>query len=777
MLVPRLSGSAGSEAIRLAEALVGSPVEGAWVPQKGARFAPPVYFQTAEVGVRDLRQLRRWLTGLLASASVEHTRLAVLMVGHEDGVLDVQEAACVLLDAALATPVTDLRVLELHEDTAVTALRALQHHRFHLRSKAFHHGARGVTAARTIERGEASRRVAPVQARPDRWSLLVAHGSTLTFGSARALSRSWTACVGAVVELSRADEALRRGARAEPTTCVAVAGLVAGLRTEDRAFQDDVVLELDGQSAEVPWELLELHGEEEPWQPAREYAMVRRMSDGGAVPTRTRRPATGRGVVVAVDRDGAKAPAQLVARLAEPLRQQGFDVTGVGAGTLGELERALEGSVRVVILVAHGTVTTHGATFRWAGQELPPEYLVRGENAPDLVVLGACELGQWPGQHHSFVNALLRSGVRCVISSPSPVWAHAVGLFLDALVGALVTGLPFGHAVRAARCVADGGACEYGTAFLFQAWGDPVWTLSEAFPAPLPVSPSELIDHYLDAVAQAHVDPKPLVRKRLEALDALLGLPGLATPDALAAAAGAWRELEEYDRAAALLERALQEPGHADQHAELLLRRARALAERRREEDPRGGLADGDVTAALEQAEEAIRRTLALGRTRERVSLLGALRKEQAVAAPPGEARARLLLDARAAYVEAAGSQPDAYRATNLASLDLALAGTRVDPGRLSALRRAVDADREAAPSDPWARVGVLDVAVLEDVSLGEARGVLPALCEVVGLAPREIASVRRQVQWLALVLPSHHPGQAVLQQVLAGLPHPEVPS
>ncbi|WP_407278160.1 CHAT domain-containing protein [Aromatoleum evansii] len=473
---------------------------------------------------------------------------------------------------------------------------------------------------------------------------------------------------------------------------------------------EQLVLVVDGYTANLPWEMLQ--ADEQPM--ALNTAIVRQFASGRfrrnplsitrklacvianpsthgyyaqfGDPSRTL-PAPPDDHLP--DLPGAAAEGAAIRDL---LGECGYELSyGEGLEALDVFARLFRQPCKVLVVAAHGVfeATARDGTQRTGvvlsdGMLLTAAEVSQLEVVPELVFLNCCHLGAMTAAPetanrlaYSIACELIEIGVRCVVAAGWQVNDEAARLFATSFFESFVRdGKPFGQAVFAARKSAWEQFPQYNTWGAYQAYGDPHYMLeapADDGTARVPtniVSPVDLAD----ALARVRVDLSHRARgvaevaRHIAAILAHVPAAWKDLPEVQAAIGAIYAELgsEGFERACAAYRIAL---AGEDRSGRVPVRVVEQLANL----EARMGEAQGDA-ALIESAVARLENLIALAKpmpagtilppNAERCALLGsALKREAAVLAAKGgdwpTVRA-LLARAREAYFGAEGTPGDA---------------------------------------------------------------------------------------------------------------------
>ena len=155
-------------------------------------------------------------------------------------------------------------------------------------------------------------------------------------------------------------------------------------------------------------------------------------------------------------------------------------------------------------------------------------------HAPELVFVNCCELGKTeqsaPARYRDFAanvgEQLIRNGVRCVVVAAWAVADRAAEAFAGKFYQALLNHMTFAEAVRAGRKAAFEAAPQDNTWAAYQCYGDPAWRLCDTgvtddLETPPLASPHELLltlEQLLAQAAYASSDEQKSLQIQLQAV-------------------------------------------------------------------------------------------------------------------------------------------------------------------------------------------------------------------------------------------------------------------
>lgn len=380
------------------------------------------------------------------------------------------------------------------------------------------------------------------------------------------------------------------------------------------------------------------------------------------------------------------------AAIRDLLGECGYDVSyGEGQEALDVFARLFRQPSKVLVIAAHGVfeATARDGTKRTGvvlsdGMLLTAAEVSQLEVVPELVFLNCCHLGAMSVAPetanrlaYSLARELIEIGVRCIVAAGWQVNDEAAKLFATSFFDAFVrAGKPFGTAVFTARKAAWEQYPQYNTWGAYQAYGDPQHMLdapTDDGAARVPtdvVSPVDLVDVFARLRVDLSHEQRSIdaVERNISAILAHVPAAWKDLPEVQAAIGAAYAELgrDGFERACAAYCQAL---GGEDRSGRVPVRVIEQLARL----EARIGEARGDV-APIESAIARLDDLIELARplhgatpmppNRERQALLGtALKRKAAVLAatagdwPPVRA---VLERARDAYARAEGTPDEA---------------------------------------------------------------------------------------------------------------------
>ena len=588
-----------------------------------------------EAGVRDgllayALHIAQWPDGRFGPpGKLRSAALSCLLVGSGAGGGTVSDSVEAILRGALAAAgrlaeaglddrvvVDRIEFLELYQDIAISAAGALERVLADSTLAAQVHWP-----SRVIDAGEGGLRRLGCQTASDWWQRLEileeAEGSALRFIASTDRARAEVTLATGQLRLADGFISQAMGSAAANTE-VSKTLFEMLLPTRLREFaprQDDLVVLVDETSARFPWELLEDRWSSNGRPPAVASGMVRQLKTETFRPT----PAHASGPKALVvgnpdlggwdafaDLPGAREEATLVARV---LREAGYQVRDCidekADAILNGLHRD---GWRILHLAGHGehefpVPAVHAGACDACGgtppvrQELRSGMVIGRDTlltpgdveqmrwVPELVFINCCHLGRTqsrvPARHNALAANLavqfVRMGVKAVVAAGWAVDDGAANAFAESFYARMLTGEPFGEAVRAAREEVWTRFPGVNTWGAYQCYGDPSYRLSggaqhQARPRERHYhAPCELVaqlDNHAESIRMqvrtGDEDEAALTTLREGIEDLFAGIPielredWRKRADVAAAAGFAWGETRAYAQAVEWLETALR---------------------------------------------------------------------------------------------------------------------------------------------------------------------------------------------------------------------------
>ena len=549
----------------------------------------------------------------------------------------------------------------------------------------------------------------------------------------------------------------------------------------DLMAAQDIQLEVDDVTADIPWEMLEARNPEqgERGQLALRAALVRqlRLRD---VPT-VRRSDNPTALVIGNPPVGGLAPPldgafREATTVAELLRLGSYAVTPLcydstqqadDATTLAIETALFAEDYRIIHVAAHGFFQPDDPTR--TGIAIGPDDFLTAtifhqvNVIPDVVFLNCCHLGavafgvevgaiEFTRRNlnrlgASLARELIRTGVRAVVVAGWAVHDGAAEEFAATFYQEMLRGKTFGWAVHSARWAAWSEAPHHSTWGAYQCYGDggyslPQSTIEDRGHAAQPRTRREAIrwlDAFVNRVESVGLessgrDDRRRSEEELVAIERAAEDRDWTSDGQLCSELGeGWKALGEFEKAVEWYQRALEAAdGRAmlrdvEQLANMQDRLASALVRNRRPSKARRQRA----AELVEKSTQTITLLERMSRSGERASLRGGHHKRQATTLE-GPERVAALEDAIAAYKRAYEQDHGAYALFNFVQLEEIRRRIVGDDPQIGAL--AGDFERrldEHDDSDYWAAVarpdGQLTRAILDD-AIGARRGELASL-------------------------------------------------
>ncbi|HJL16062.1 MAG TPA: CHAT domain-containing protein [Sandaracinaceae bacterium LLY-WYZ-13_1] len=253
----------------------------------------------------------------------------------------------------------------------------------------------------------------------------------------------------------------------------------------------DIVLQVRGRAASLPWELMTVQRgrDGEPGEPAvARQGFVRRLGVPASIRQKPRSRVP-RAVVIGdppsdgpVDLPGAAAEAAAVVKLLERHR---LPVShAIGTSTRGALDDLADGAM-ILHIASHGILVDGRTQVLLEGQQTLTSDLVQNlREVPGIIFLNCCHAGvvhsdrttdvleDAPAFAAQIAQAFLRAGARAVVAAGWEVDDAAARTFAERFYEALLGGACLSDAARAARALTHAHHPEVNTWGAYQVWGD-----------------------------------------------------------------------------------------------------------------------------------------------------------------------------------------------------------------------------------------------------------------------------------------------------------------
>lgn len=760
-------------------------------------------------------------------------RIASLLIGTGAGNMTLENSVASLLGGAVDANrllqesgygdrvlIEELEILELYEDRAIQALRALravaQDPRLapELAPDLEMHTLDGGRRRAYFEESRDWAQRLQITEQPD---------GSLRFAALTDRARAEATLQTTQRELIDAlvGEAVAGTAEREPIAVTLFELLVPHRLKEAAPDSRDRVLVVDQGAARYPWELLRdrMSPGEEPM--AVRAVLVRQLYTERF---RERVAMTHRKSALVVGDPPSRFPPlpgarEEAERVAKRLESAGFEVRrSIGKDHRHVLNALYGQDYRLLHLAAHGVYEyplpgqEPGSARRVSGMVLgdgvilTPAEIEQMRVVPELVFINCCFLGRIAepelrrsrsGLAANLATQLIEMGVRIVVAAGWEVDDAAAAAFAETFYGQMLAGRPFGQALREARRRAWIDFPSVNTWGAYQGYGDPDFRLGAGAAADGAgearfdcVAPSEAVVELENIRADAKTadpDQTAALLRRTRSMAAQLPAGWRDGAQVRVALGDAFGELGAFEEAVGHYRRALASEegavplGALDGLCNLQVRWGRELAA--------SGSAE-DRQRALDQMDEArvrLERLLELAPSSERWSLLGGTYLRKAALMAAGE-RWDALARAAESYARAAqrgeggpGADPYARRNALTARILLLLLGAGRDAAAVQALEgelrqlAAESAAQRANQSDFWSEVAPLDCEVLRGLLAADLDGRAAILVEGYRAAdrsfgsPREMRSVLDRLALLGEIL-TVKPAQRGLQKLVRGL-------
>ena len=257
--------------------------------------------------------------------------------------------------------------------------------------------------------------------------------------------------------------------------------------------QGDLVLVVDGEAANYPWELMACRSRDEVRPIALGRGIIRQLVTARPLPLRP--AANGDHVLVIGDPqlderanqlDGAKQEAEQVA---QQLQSGGYQVEpAIQDAPLALLRRLFEREYRIIHVAGHGYFDaerpTNSGLLLGEGLWLGSAEFRQLRALPDLVFLNCCHLGkmerkgeQWNRLAASLSQELIGMGVKAVVAAGWAIDDQAALTFAKIFYQEMLEGKGFGEAVRSARDEVYAQHPQSNTWGAYQCYGNPDFKL------------------------------------------------------------------------------------------------------------------------------------------------------------------------------------------------------------------------------------------------------------------------------------------------------------
>jgi tetratricopeptide (TPR) repeat protein len=577
--------------------------------------------------------------------------------------------------------------------------------------------------------------------------------------------------------------------------------LIPNVVKEQLRDEADLVLILDSEAAQYPWELMAERTRKGVRPLATSVGIIRqfRTSDYRRNP----QPPRGKNALVLGDTEsgyddlpGAQAEAEHVTQV---LQSEGYEVNKIIKAEAPTIVSELFAKeYKIIHLAGHGLYNPEdplkSGVVLGKNMFLTTAELGQLRVVPELVFINCCHLGrideelQVKAPHKmaaSISQELINMGVRAVVATGWAVNDEAAATFAVTFYETILKGQPFGNAVALARKRVFEKHDNTNTWGAYQCYGNPGFILVQepeavAGKARRYFSRREYLDELRSIAADARAaqaEYREVLRQNIKQLHDTIPA-NWRDGEILAALAKAWAEVGDFNEAIEIYRKAILEPKSGallstiEQLANLQDRYASSLRAERQAQSSTAALVnaiqnqpdpDELINEAIEWLEWLRRK---LGDTTERLSLLGALYKRLALATI-GRERATKLKKAKEYYGKAHENVLketkvlDPYPTLNWIIMRFCLKDKKKEE-LLNLLDETEKVVRERGRREEptfWDRIGLPDTTLLchlvkRDLA-NHQQEVAELYRKVIASGPtaREISSVRNNLDFLIMML------------------------
>jgi tetratricopeptide (TPR) repeat protein len=414
---------------------------------------------------------------------------------------------------------------------------------------------------------------------------------------------------------------------------------------------------------------------------------------------------------------------------------------------------------KVVHIAAHGLYNVEQPKYSGVvlgqGLFLTATEISQLRIAPEFVFLNCCHLAKIderkrgdtsPNPSNGYQNRLAASiseelmaiGVKAVVAAGWAVNDAAAETFACRFYEEMLSGAPFGRAVRNARITTFEEFPNTNTWGAYQCYGDPEYRFDSTSKSGgnvprIPVSKREFIDEFFNVEQRASSAKSnkedPILIQRLKRLDDWLPEELRNDSDVLAEIGQAYAELDQSDKAVAAYRKALEQEESTvslrivEQLANVEARAAHAKLREHLHEEPRAREEARLRKAAADQIKKAMRpleSLLKIHVTSERKSLLASAYKRLAQVQSTKGQRTKALAKSAELYQQAAELSPDAYYPTlNWLTLSM-LSGKAKDlDEQIEGCANAARREHRRNPSF-WTEVTATDAALVKSLATAQ---------------------------------------------------------
>ena len=766
-------------------------------------------------------------------------RFSTLLIGTGEGGLAVAVAMKAILEgvasagAALRVAALDKKLvlegiefIELHEDHAIQAAQVL----VSLRADRRFTGRFDLDSTVIVRPG--GRRRARVEEPPGWWDRLeITRRSDAALKFVVPTRRARVDVELVPTQIALVDQFIHRSISStgrDPGTARALFELLLPNDLKDLATAGrNLLLLVDEAAAAYPWELLENRADTHGRPPAVAAGLLRQLAVED-LPRGVNNCTDHSALVVGnpqselPDLPGAAAEARLVAQALDKHKYEVSEQTGQHSTSI--LTALYARDYRILHLAGHGvydqamqsTPETDMTTPTGAdtspkkftgmvlghGVFLTPAEVRRMRQVPELVFINCCHLGRIEDKiapasapqnklAANLATEFIRGGVRAVVAAGWAVNDAAAMTFATIFYREMLSnGATFGDAVRMARAEVYSRYPEVNTWGAYQCYGDPNFRLRPGGGTPHTATartfthPREVVmeaENLAGDVVRATTDEEVQnLKRQLACLEADTPDTWLTRGDVCAALARAAAELGQFPQAIALYQRVL-----ADEYGSASFQAAEQLSNLEARQAVVLFRADAKVSRAdarrlIRQASTRLNRLLLLGKTTERLNLLGSLEKRRALISR-GPARKKALAAMQKNYQTACDQTPTAKHSENfysssnalLAELLLTLLANKPtkDLGeKIEQWRLALEARHTGTPPDEldfWAAASLADGLLLQSLATGTLASTQTEISKAYqnarahGATLKQTKTIEEHLDFIATILATARPATA----------------
>lgn len=580
--------------------------------------------------------------------------------------------------------------------------------------------------------------------------------------------------------------------------------LIPNALKEQTDAQSNLVLVVDSEAAQYPWELLAERTRTEPQPLALEKRLIRQFKTANFRPN----PRMARDQYLLVIGDplndfselpGARREAEIVATKLGQYYEDKRIITRIGpehdATTI--INELFAREYNLIHLAGHGDYQPNDPTQSGMvlnnGLRLTAAELRQLRTVPELVFINCCHLGRIDQKLRepnrlaaSIAEELIRMGVKAVVAAGWAVDDRAAQTFAEVFYDQMLKGREFGEAVLRARQIVQDQHRGVNTWGAYQCYGNPGFTLTQS-QARIPWIGGQTPQYfssteYRDRLQQMAFDARTEAEQRNILLQQVAELrrtipPALLDGSMLGLFGQTCRDLGDFKAAVTHYREALmaEVATVSLQDVEQLANLESRYAQQTSTLDAQAAETDWEPRSLLEKSNQRLENLLAIGHTKERLSLRAGNHKRLA-RLTQGEERRTHLKQAAESYQKAhelalkTTGTVDYYPALNWIACALLLTPPRRRKGQAETVTaewlNAIDgAERsarkqvETAPSF-WNRVTPADAELYRLLVQGKLTAAsAPSVIELyrqafaMGATQSEIASVLDQLDFLIEML------------------------